>query len=178
MPPPAAPMIPGFLELRAAIALQRAEHVAGQAFAVQAHQRRLPAERADDQRDMLLPVVRRGRRRSGSAAALERQLGAGDDLDRGARRSRRCPGRNVGAPRAASTSHSAGSSPAGAQAQARAAAAWGHRAASDAAGPIGAAVEIAAGIGERQRRLRRRARPRARSAPAHRDRRRRARSRG
>ena len=46
-----------FLELRPAIAFQRAEHVAGQAFAVQPDQRRLAAERADDQRDMLLPVV-------------------------------------------------------------------------------------------------------------------------
>ena len=47
-----------FLELRPAIAFERAEHVAGQAFAVQADQRRLAAERADHQRDMLLPVVR------------------------------------------------------------------------------------------------------------------------
>ena len=55
------------LELRPAIAFQRAEHVAGQAFAVQPDQRRLAAGRADQQRDMLLPVVRRrGRRRSAS----------------------------------------------------------------------------------------------------------------
>ena len=54
------------LELRPAIAFQRAEHVAGQAFAVQPDQRRLAAERADQQRDMLLRRrPERGRRRSG-----------------------------------------------------------------------------------------------------------------
>src|SRR3569832_259916 len=41
------------LELESAIALERAEHVAGQAFAVQTDQRRLAAERPDDQRDLL-----------------------------------------------------------------------------------------------------------------------------
>ena len=73
------------LELRPAIAFQRAEHVAGQALAVQPDQRRLAAERADHQRDMLLPVVRGAegddlRRRQ----VVERKLGAGDDLDGGA----------------------------------------------------------------------------------------------
>ena len=58
------------LELRPAIAFQRAEHVAGQAFAVQPDQRRLAAERADHQRDMLLRRRRtRGRRRSASSGS-------------------------------------------------------------------------------------------------------------
>ena len=73
-----------FLELRPAIAFQRAEHVAGQAFAVQADQRRLAAERADHQRDMLLPVVRSAE---------------GDDL-------RRAAGRRAAASRAATISTS------------------------------------------------------------------------
>ena len=72
-----------FAKLRPAIAFERAEHVAGQAFAVQADQRRLAAERADHQRDMLLPVVGGAegddlRRRH----VVERKPGAGDDFDR------------------------------------------------------------------------------------------------
>src|SRR4051812_11524916 len=49
------------LELRSAIAFQRAEYVAGQALAVQAHQRRFAARRTDHECDMLLAVVRRAK---------------------------------------------------------------------------------------------------------------------
>ena len=43
----------GGVKLRPAIAFQAAEHIAGQAFAVQPHQRRLAVRLADQQRDML-----------------------------------------------------------------------------------------------------------------------------
>src|SRR5206468_10464769 len=72
-----------FLELRAAVALERAEDVAGQAFAVQPDQRRLAAERANHQRDMLLPVVRGAK---GDDLRwrhiVEREPRAGENLDR------------------------------------------------------------------------------------------------
>ena len=54
MPQPAAAIAASAsLELRPAIAFERAERVAGQAFAVHPHQRRLPVRLADDQGDML-----------------------------------------------------------------------------------------------------------------------------
>ena len=83
MPPPGrTDDLQGLLQLRPAVALQRPEHIAGQAFAVQADERRLAPEGANDQRDMLLSVV-------GSAEdqdlrwrqPFERQPGTSHDLD-------------------------------------------------------------------------------------------------
>ena len=79
---------------------------------MQPDQRRLAAERADHQRDMLLPVVGRAEGddlRIGQA--VEREPGAGDQIDLGRRRSMSATEIAVDAG-AGSTSHSAGSSPA------------------------------------------------------------------
>jgi len=46
-----------FLQLRSAIALERAEHIACEAFTMEADQRRLPPERTDEKRDVILPIV-------------------------------------------------------------------------------------------------------------------------
>src|SRR6185436_2472750 len=71
-----------FPELRSAVALQRPEYVTGQALAVQAHQRRPPGEGADEQRDMLLAVVRRAKRHDlRIGQAVERQLRPRDERD-------------------------------------------------------------------------------------------------
>ena len=69
------------LQLRPAIAFEAAEHIAGQTLTVQTHQRRPAAERADQQRDMILagggiPERHHLRRRQ----PVERQRGAGDDF--------------------------------------------------------------------------------------------------
>ena len=104
-----------FLELRPAIAFERAEHVAGQAFAVQADQRRLAARtRRSAARHAPARRRTRGRRRSACRAGLRAAAWRG-------RRSRpraavaRARSRRADTLAAASrgrASHSAGSSPA------------------------------------------------------------------
>src|SRR4029077_16803167 len=72
-----------FAELRPAIAFQGPEYVTGQTFAVQPDERRLTAERSDEQRDMFLPVVGGTKGDDlGWRHVVERQSCAGDDLDR------------------------------------------------------------------------------------------------
>ena len=70
-----------FLQLRPAVAFEAAEHVAGEAFAVEPDERRLAAERADDQRHMVLAAGGIAKRdHLARREIVERQSGAGNDF--------------------------------------------------------------------------------------------------
>ena len=143
-----------FLQLRPAIAFERAEHVAGQALAMEPNQRRLATECADEESNVVLSVVGSTKGEDLRCRHLvERELRAGKQRDV---RTQALVGqlveRDRNRIRPATRSHSAGRRPA-----ARVNASAAFAASTDCncegcSGPIGARAKSCAGIGEGQRR--------------------------
>ena len=120
---------------------------------MQPDQRRLAADAPITSATCSCPSSERGRRRSGVARhVLERQLGARDDVDAPARSSPRdvSPDRSRTAGVGVDKTTSAGSSPADRASDSAARARLRQSAATGWSGPIGAAIEVAAGVGERE----------------------------